>query len=219
MKLNNKINTIDLDQDPFVHLWLINCVLFAVVATFLIVKGWTRKYTSQTGKGKVEDKQKEMYERQAGEIRKNISIAKAEIERIKSNRKITTKGRRNQGKLLESCKVILVAALVNYMEREKSKLRKLKKGFVRRKKLYEARQVNRKFQQDPGSVYSCFGKMLEKQQENEKPRYDRTLLQGQQDERRKFEDIEEASEFWKALWEGTGSGNAGMEWLGKLERQ
>ena len=68
--------------------------------------------------------------------------------------------------------------------------------------------MNRKFQQDPGSAYSCFGKMLEKQQENEKPRYDRTLLQG-----RKEEDIEEASEFWKALWEGTGSGNAGMEWI------
>ena len=102
---------------------------------------------------------------------------------------------------------------MSYMEREKSKLRKLKRSFVRRKKLCEARQVNRKFQQDPGSVYSCFGKMLEKQQENEKPRYDRTLLQGQQDERRTFEDIEEASEFWRALWEGTGSGNAGMEWI------
>ena len=55
--------------------------------------------------------------------------------------------------------------------------------------------MNRKFQKDPGSVYSYIGKMLEKQQENEKPRYDRTPLQGQQDEKRKFEDIEEASEF------------------------
>ena len=73
--------------------------------------------------------------------------------------------------------------------------------------------MNRKFQQDPGSVYSCFGKMLENQQENEKSTYDRTLLQGQQDERRKFEDSEEASEFWRALWEGNGSENAGMEWI------
>ena len=102
---------------------------------------------------------------------------------------------------------------MSYMEKEKSKLRKLKKSFVRRKKLYEARQVNLEFQQDPGNVYSCFGKMLEKQQEKEKPRYDRTLLQGQQEEMRKFEDIEEASEFWRELWDGTGSGNAGMEWI------
>ena len=68
MKLNNMINTINLAKDPFVYLWLINCVLYVVVAGFLIVKGWTRKNTSQTGKSKVEDKQKEMYERQAGEI-------------------------------------------------------------------------------------------------------------------------------------------------------
>ena len=52
-----------------------NCVLYAVVAAFLIVKGWTGKDTSQTGKGEAEDKQREIYERQAGEIRKNISIA------------------------------------------------------------------------------------------------------------------------------------------------
>ena len=44
-------------------------MLYAVEAAFLIVKGWTRKNTSQTGKGKAEDKQKEMNERQAGEIR------------------------------------------------------------------------------------------------------------------------------------------------------
>ena len=76
MKLN-KNNTIDPAQDPFVHLWLMNCVLYAVVAAFLIVKEWTRKNTSQTGKGKAEDKQKEIYERQAGEIRKNNFYCKS----------------------------------------------------------------------------------------------------------------------------------------------
>ena len=145
MKLNQN-NNINSAQDPFVYLWLTNCALYAVVVAFLMVKGWMRKNTSQIGKGKVEDEQKEMYERQAGEIQKNISIAKAEIERIKSNRKITRKGRRNQVKLLKSCKVVSVAALV---EKEKSKLRKLKRSFVWRKKLDEARQVNQKFQQDP----------------------------------------------------------------------
>ena len=43
----------------------------------------------------MEDKQKGVYERQAGEIRKNISLAKAEIERVKSGRKSTRKGRQN----------------------------------------------------------------------------------------------------------------------------
>ena len=36
---------------------------------------------------------------------------------------------------------------------------------------------------------------------------------GNRTKRRKFEDIEEANEFWRPLWEGTGSGNVGMEWI------
>ena len=51
---------------------------------------------------------------------------------------------------------------MSYMKKETSKLRKLNESFVRKKKLYE---VNQKFQQGPGSAYSCFGKMLEKQRE------------------------------------------------------
>ena len=57
MKLNNQNNTIDSAQDPFVYLWLTNCVLY-VVAAFLTVKGWTRKNTSQTGKGKAESRER-----------------------------------------------------------------------------------------------------------------------------------------------------------------
>ena len=46
------------------------------------------------------------------------------------------------------------------MKNERLKLTKPKKRFVQRKKLYEARQVNRRFQQDPGGVCSCIGKCL-----------------------------------------------------------
>ena len=49
---------------------------------------------------------------------------------------------------------------MSYMKNEKFKLTKPKKSSAQRKKLYEARQVNRKFQQDPGSVCSCIGKCL-----------------------------------------------------------
>ena len=55
-------------------------------------------------------------------------------------------------------------------------LRKLKKGFQRRKKQEEARELNRKFQLDPRSVYVTFGKMLDKQQESDKLKYDRTVM-------------------------------------------
>ena len=59
-----------------------------------------------------------MYEAQAGEIRKNISVAKAEMLRLKANRKITKKGQRNREKSLKSCKIISVAELLSFMERK-----------------------------------------------------------------------------------------------------
>ena len=58
------------------------------------------------------------YEAQAGEIRKNISIAKAEKEKVRANRKLTRKAKENRVKLLKSCKSLSVAHLVDYMEKE-----------------------------------------------------------------------------------------------------
>ena len=45
-----------------------------------------------------------MYEERVVEVRKNISIAQAELERIKENRKITKKGKRNRAVLEKECK-------------------------------------------------------------------------------------------------------------------
>ena len=74
---------------------------------------------------------KEIYEAQAGEIRKNVSIAGAEIERLRANRKLTSKGKNNRAKLLKNCKSLSVADLIVYMEKEKSKLRKPKKNKIK----------------------------------------------------------------------------------------
>ena len=82
-------------------------------------------------KNSPDERMKEIYKAQAGEIRKNISIAAAEIERLRANRKLTSKGKKNRAKLLKDCKSLLVADLVVYMEKEKSKLRKLKRNFWR----------------------------------------------------------------------------------------
>ena len=50
----------------------------------------------RAGKSKLEEKQNELHEAQAGEIRRNISIAKAEIERLRANRKMTKRGRKTR---------------------------------------------------------------------------------------------------------------------------
>ena len=45
-----------------------------------------------------DERMKEIYEAQAGEIRKNISIAEAGIERLRANRKLTSKSKKNRAK-------------------------------------------------------------------------------------------------------------------------
>ena len=70
-------------------------------------------------KKSADERMREIYE--AREMRKNISIAAAEIERLRANRKLTSKGKKNRTKLLKNCKSPSVADLVVYMEKEKSK--------------------------------------------------------------------------------------------------
>ena len=81
-------------------------------------------------------------------IRKNISIAEAEMEILKTNNKLTRKGKKNRAKLLAVCKRLSAAEPVN--ESQKSKLRKPKKEPKRCRK--NERKLNRKFQLDTGGT-------------------------------------------------------------------
>ena len=54
---------------------------------------------------------------------------------MKENRKITKKGRKSRSQLQKECKTISVAGLISYMEKKKSELQKLKRGFDRKKKV------------------------------------------------------------------------------------
>ena len=98
------------------------------------------------------------------------------------------------------------------MENEKSKLRKLKRNVWRVKRLVEARKLNQKFYADPGSIYTAFGKMLESQDDIDKPKYDR-VTQVTQVNNHTFTNIDEACSLWKSLWEEEGSGDTEAEWI------
>ena len=86
-------------ENPFSYLWIANCVLYSVVVAFLLNKGWKkqRNGTSAGGASK-QQKWKRVYEKRVVEVKKKISIAQAELERIKENRKITTKKKKRQTK-------------------------------------------------------------------------------------------------------------------------
>ena len=185
--------------------------LFSITRSSSLLSTLGNSGTKATKKSP-DERMKEIYEAQAGEMRKNISIAAVEIERLRANRKLTSKGKKNRAKLLKNCKSLSLADLVVYMEKEKSKLRKLKINFWRVKRLEEARKLNQKFYADPGSIYATFGKMLESQADIDKPKYDR-VTQKTQVNNYTFTNVDEASSFWKSLWEEEGSGDAEAEWI------
>ena len=93
------------------------------------------------------------------------------MERLQQNRKLTKRGKRNRAILRKECHTISMSSLVGYMERQKSLLRKLKKGFVREKKQGEARTINRQFEVDASRVYAGMREALAKDKENDRPRY------------------------------------------------
>ena len=123
---------------------------------FLLQSGWKKQGPKRPGRGGKE-KEKQDYEVEAGKIRKTISIAKAQLERLRSNKKLTKKGKRNRAILKEECKHFTAAELINYMERKKALLRTLKK-------------VNQKFKLDAGQVYAHMRAVPDIDKENERPR-------------------------------------------------
>ena len=74
-------------QNPFGFLWLANCALYSVVCAFLLMKGWKKQGPIKRDNPQDrKEKLKRIYDQEAAKIRKQLSIARAEIERLKENR-------------------------------------------------------------------------------------------------------------------------------------
>ena len=88
---------------------------------------------------------------------------------------------------------------------------------MRRKKLEEAKRINRQFHQDPESVCCSFKKIIENQDDTENPKYDSGRTD-KEDNQERFNDITEATGLWKFLWEGEGTGNVTIDWFEEIRR-
>ena len=98
--------------------------------------------------------------------------------------------------------------------KKKSELRKLKRGFDSKKKQEVSRVIKQKFNTVPGKVFANLSEMLKRDLENE-PTNARYKDPGKsaRDDSQMFENIEEATGFWRKLWEERGTGNKNAVWL------
>ena len=134
---------------------------------------------------------------------------------------MTKKGRKNRSQLQEECKTISVAGLASYMEKKESELWKLERGLEKkkkkeRKKQEVARVINQQFNTVPERVFANLSETLKRDPENERPRY-KDPGKRARDDSRMFENIEEASGFWRKLWEERGTGNKNAAWLQEVK--
>ena len=74
--------------------------------------------------------------------------------------------------------------------------------------------MNEQFEMDTGKVDETFNNLTAKHKDNEnRPRYTNNLNERKGAEFERFKNIEEASRFWKELWEKDGIGNRTAYWL------
>ena len=206
-------------ENPFAYLWLANCVLYSVVVTFLVSKGWKKDPKDKaTRRAHENDSWKNKFLEIVGEVRKKLSIATAELSRIKENRKLTKRGKKNRSLLQKECRSLSASSLVSYIEKQKSLLRKLKVSFGRKRRQMEAKVLNRQFKEDPGRVYATITMMAEEDPDNARPKYKAARNEDQTSASKGvFSDIVEAEGFWRRLWEERGTGDENAEWLKEIE--
>ena len=78
-----KQNSMSPENDPFNYLWMANSGLYAVSVAFLLMKGWKKQRNDIPETISKTRKEKCVYEEKVKGIRRSISMAKAERERIK----------------------------------------------------------------------------------------------------------------------------------------
>ena len=206
-------------ENPFAYLWLANCVLYSVVVTFLVSKGWKKDPKDKaTRRAHENDSWRNKFLEIVGEVRKKLSIATAELSRIKENRKLTKRGKKNRSLLQKECRSLSASSLVSYIEKQKSLLRKLKVSFGRKRRQEEAKVLNHQFKEDPGRVYATITMMAEEDPDNARPKYKVARNEDQTSASKGvFSDIVEAEGFWRRLWEERGTGDENAEWLKEIE--
>ena len=96
-------NNVSLEQDPFTLLWITNCVLFSAVIAFLLCKGWRRgKNNFPREQERLRNGNERKVRDPAREIRKNLSTVQAELDKIRTNGKLTKKGIKNRKSCYEN---------------------------------------------------------------------------------------------------------------------
>ena len=103
--------------------------------------------------------------------KRSEKIATEELSRIKENRRLTKRGKKNHSLLQNECCSLSASSLVSYIKRQKSLHWKFKVSFGRKRRQEEAKVLNRQLKEYPGRVYATITMLAEEDLDNARPKY------------------------------------------------
>ena len=196
-------------EDPTEFLWRHNCIIYSITTEW---KKYTRKGKSAP-KDKGHMRSENKYVKEMQNIRREISQIAAEIGRIKSNDKLTTRQRRNRRWMLKETKRhCAVKDFIQLKESRLNKIRILKQQREREENKNERFRQNCLFDQNESKFYNHLKSILESDESDEPictppPKHMRkneTNLQR-----------EEFNKFWRPLWEEPSETNLNADWINR----
>ena len=160
-------------------------------------------------------------ENELSQVRREISIASAEIHRLEHHGKLTRKGKKNKTFLGRKRRKLKSAAQVYMCSLRNKKFAKELARKRKRKSQQETRKRwNNTYINQPTRIHISMRECITKDPDNPRPKVEDYLgtCDSGESHGNCFESLEQAETFWRPIWEIEGNGNAdALSWLKEIE--
>lgn len=215
-KLQNIVKQLinsDPATEPELFLWECNCAIYATAVSFK--RTTTENKRPSTRQTKV-PKWQRILDEKITKLRKQASQITEEINRIKNNRKLTTKMRRNRQWISKEIKGKMnIKALVTLKEKKVNMIRVVKKERDNKIESEKKRKINHLFDQDQGKFYGHLKTILSHDTDNDSPKF--KDFESTEKSNNISIEKEEFEEFWIPIWQNEhGQDLHDINWITKV---
>ena len=204
--------------DPLQYLWEYNYAIYSVV------KAW--KLTNQ--KKRNEDKQQKFdgkprwmirIEGKMNTLRKQVSQICEELKRVRENRHLTPKMKKNRSWMITEIKGrITIASLTILKERKINTIRALKRQKEKRKIAHKRFKINQWFDVAEDSFYSHLNNIIKSTELNKHPQFiSKEKMPSANQESTSKTTKGDFEEFWRPIWENASEAPIQAEWIKNVE--
>ena len=188
--------------DPLQYLWEYNCTIYSVVKAWKLTNAKKRNEDKQQ---KFDGKPRWMIriEGKMNTLRKQVSQICEELKRVRENRHLTPKMKKNRSWMITEIKGrITIASLTILKERKINTIRALKRQKEKRKIAHKRFKINQWFDVAEGSFYSHLNNIIKSTKLNKHPQFiSKEKMPSANQESTSKTTRGDFEEFWRPIWE------------------